>query len=221
MKYQTSTVFLKRIIKPSSAACLIIAVCLLFSSCLKEGDDTIVIPLPDGKIPVSVIPTNMQESLTDNGFVINEGITPPNIEGMFVASPFDLLYSSDNYINSFYNLTMTMRDQKRRGMVIYTERQRDTIDGESIAAQVIGHDSCFTMYCYQYLQEYSGAELLWKCKTATVVSGVMTPVGIRNCQYAFIMLEKDAPTTYYYNQLADINTLRIFCDGDGIASKIR
>lgn len=194
---------------------------LLFTSCLKDGDDTIVLPLPDGKIPYSVIPENMQDSLIQNGFVINEGLTPPNIEGVYLAAPLDLHYASDNYTNKFYDLTMTFKDQKRRGMITYAERQRDTIEGASISAQVIGHDSCFTMYCHQYIYDYAGAIQLWKCKIATVISGIATSSGFRNCQYSYIMLEKDAINDYYISQLAANETFRIYKDGDGMATKIR
>lgn len=194
---------------------------LLFTSCMKEGENTIVLPLPNGKIPYEVIPERLQDSLLANGFVINEGITQPYIEGVYLASPLNLQYSSDGYMNNFYDLTMTLGDQKQRGMITYSERQRDTVEGESITAQVIGHDSCFTMYCYQYISEYSGAEQLWRCKIATVISGIATKTGFRNCQYSYIMLDKEAINDYYYSQLTDIETFRIYYDGDSLATKIR
>ena len=194
---------------------------LLLASCQREGEDTIVLPLPDGKIPYSVISEDLQDSLINNGFVINEGITPPNIEGVYLAAPLLLHYASDRYTNNFYDLTMTFKNQMQRGMITYSERQRDTVEGASISAQVIGHDSCFTMYCYQYLANYSGATRLWNCKIATVVSGIITSVGIRNCQYSYIMLEKEAISDYYLSQLAEDETFRIYKDGDNLATKIR
>lgn len=194
---------------------------LLFTSCLKDGDDTIVLPLPDGKIPYSVISEELQDSLKNNGFVIHEGITPQNIEGSYLAAPLTLHYASDGYTNNFYDLTMTFRNQMQRGMVTYSERQRDTVEGASIAAQVIGHDSCFTMYCYQYVANYSGAIRLWNCKIATVVSGIITKNGIRDCQYSYIMLEKEAINDNYLSQLAKDETFRIYKDGDSMATKIR
>jgi len=194
---------------------------LLFASCLEDEADTLVLPLPDGKIPYSVISEELQDSLLANGFIIHEGITPPNIEGIFLAAPMSLHYSSDNYSNEFYPLTMTFRDQKRRGMIVYSERQRDTVEGASLAAQVIGHDSCFTMYCYQNLAEYSEYQPLWSCKIATVISGILSPSGIKDCQYTFIILEKEASNSYYDAQLSEPGTFRIFDDGDGLASRLR
>ena len=198
---------------------------LSFSSCLKNGDDTLVIPLPDGKIPTSVISADLQDSLRSNGFIIYEGITPDIINGKFRAEPLILHYASDNYMNNFYPLTMTLTEQKPRGMIKYAETQRrDTVEGTAIAAQVIGHDSCFTMYCWQNLADLSEPNIdsvkLWECKIATVISGIVTPTGFKNFQYAYIMLEKKAQSEYYYNALADINTFRIYYDGDSLARKI-
>lgn len=214
----------KLTMKQVTKLCLLVTAMLsslVFTSCLKDGDDTIVLPLPDGKIPTSIIPQNLQDSLTSNGFVINEGINPPNIEGVYLASPLSLQYASDGYNNLFYDLTMTFKDQKARGLITYSERQRDTVEGNSISAQVIGEDSNFTMYCYQYISEYSGATQLWKCKIATVVSGIKTAKGFRNCQYSYIMLEKEAISDYYYNMLTNVETFRIYYDGDKLATKIR
>ena len=76
----------------------------LFTGCLKEGNDTIVLPLPDGKIPYSLIPESLQDSLRAHGFEINEGIEPPMIMGKYLSSPMQLQYASDNYINDFADL---------------------------------------------------------------------------------------------------------------------
>ena len=100
----------------------------LFTGCLKEGDDTIVLPLPYGKIPYDVIPERIQDSLMLHGFVINEGVYPPSIEGKYVASPMDVQYASDNYFNeSFRYLYMAFSGQHLRGKLDYRQVQRDTI----------------------------------------------------------------------------------------------
>ena len=216
MKNKTNT----RIIALLLAAVLISC---LYVSCLKDGDDTIVIPLPDGKIPYSVISEDLQDSLRYNGFIIHEGINPPNIEGYFRATPFVIDYASDGYVNDFFDMYMGMSGQKPRGLITYEERQRDTIQGKSIYANVIGHDSSFTMYCYQYLSDGSDSVLFWKCKTATVISGVMTSFGIRNYQYSFIMLEREINPDYdsiYEKILVPVNTFRIYKDGDNVATRL-
>ena len=148
---------------------------LLFSGCLKEGNDTIVLPLPDGKIPYSVIPEQLQDSLRTHGLTIHEGVNPGNIDGRFLSSPMVLHYSSDNYQELFYDLYMSFSGQKPRGMVKYSETQKhEYIDGKSYMANVIGEGNDVTMYCLQNVFECSSSgDTLWKSRTATVVSGTL------------------------------------------------
>ena len=193
---------------------MLVLTTILFSSCLKEGDETIVLPLPDGKIPYSVIPERLQDSLLRHGFTIHEGIEPPTIEGRYVSSPTGLQYASDNYSNAFHNIYMTFARQNERGLVNYTELQDTLAEGASIAANVIGNGNNFSMYCYQILSDTATHK--WSCKTATVVSGTLTPTGIGNCQYTFIMLDKEDAE----NRLAPVGTFRIFHDTDLLASKL-
>lgn len=194
---------------------------MMFSSCLKEGDDTIVLPLPDGKIPYSVIPKNLQDSLVAHGFVIHEGIEAPNIEGKFLSSPMVLQYASDNYQNDFYDLYMRYAGQTRRGLIQYSESQRDTVVGISQEANVIGSDSNFTMYCYQTISaNNSRGDTLYRCKTASVVSGIITESGIKDCQYSYVMLDKWARNDYYYSMIPEANTYRIWNDGDSLAIRL-
>lgn len=194
---------------------------MMFSGCLKEGDDTLVLPIPDGKIPYSVIPKSLQDSLTANGFVIFEGMTPPTINGTYLSSPMNLDYASDSYQNLFYDLYMTFSNQTARGKVRYSESQRDTINGTSFFADVIGTDSNFTMYCYQNIASCGNqGDTLWRCTTATIVSGQLVEGGIKNCQYSNIVLDKWAANDYFNSQMPDEGTFRIWSDGDSLARKI-
>ena len=102
---------------------------LLFSGCLKEGTDTIVLPIPDGKIPYSVIPENLQDSLRTRGLDIHEGLNPDTLNGKFLAAPMILRYASDNYQEDFYDLYMAFSGQNPRGLIRYRETQkRENID---------------------------------------------------------------------------------------------
>jgi hypothetical protein len=205
---------------------LLVLPVFIFTGCLKEGDDTIVLPLPNGKIPYDVIPERIQDSLTRYGFVINEGVYPPsNIEGKYVASPMDIQYASDNYHNpNFRYLYMAFAGQQRRGKINYSQVQYDTIFlneqqftdaiGDASRAHVIGEDSNFTMYCIQTITIDPNC---W-CSTASVVSGTLTKAGIKNCQYAEYILDKqDDPNQ---PRLSEVGTYRIWNDGDGFATKI-
>lgn len=195
---------------------------LLFSSCLKDGDDTLVLPTPDGKIPYSVIPERLQDSLRDNGFVIHEGINPPSIVGKYLVSPMELQYASDHYQNNFYDLYMTYSGQYRRGPISYSETQIDTVLGKSSMANVIGQGNEFTMYCYQTVAKTNQrGDTLYSCSTATVVSGVIEEAGIKDCQYSNIVLDKKAINDYYASQIPDPETFRIWNDGNKMADRLQ
>lgn len=192
----------------------------VFSGCLKEGDDTAVLPIPTGKIPYSVIPENLQDSLTNNGFVIREGINPPIVKGKYTISPMELQYASDNYINNFYDLTMTYSGQHPRGRIDYSEVQNG-IPGKSIEAHVIGDGNDFSMYCTQLVVNVNSSnDTNWWCKIATVVSGTICDTGIVNCQYAYVMLDQWARIPYYATQMPPVETFRFWNDGDGMTIKL-
>lgn len=191
---------------------------LFFSSCLKEGDDTIVLPTPIGKIPTTFIAQNIQDSLRAHDMDIFEGYYPPVVEGLYLSAPMVLHYASDEYVNSFYDLYMRFSNQIPRGLITYAESQNITTAGKSLEANIIGQDSNFTMFCSQEISRDSASIRLWTCKTATVISGTITPAGIKNCKYTFIMLSKEADTEYHASQLADVDTYRIYFDGDSLAT---
>ena len=195
---------------------------LLFSGCLKEGTDTIVLPIPDGKIPYRVIPENLQDSLRTRGLDIHEGLNPDTLNGKFLAAPMILRYASDNYQEDFYDLYMAFSGQNPRGLIRYRETQkRENIDGASIMANVIGEGKNITMYCYQNVFECNpSGDTLWKCKTATVVSGTISEEGIKNCQYANIILDTWPIDDYYASPLSKKGTYRIWFDGDSIANRL-
>ena len=201
---------------------LVVLPIILFSGCLKEGNDTIVLPIPDGKIPYSVIPEKLQDSLRLSGLTIHEGLNPDTINGRFVAAPMVLHYASDNYQELFYDLYMSFSGQTRRGLIKYYETQkRDDINGKSIMANVIGEGKDVTMYCYQNVFECNQkGDTLWRSKTATVVSGTISEDGIKDCQYAHIVLDTWAADEFHASPLSKPGTYRIWYDGDKMAKRL-
>jgi len=194
----------------------------LFTGCLKEGTDTIVLPYPYGKIPYDVIPQHIQDSLIDRGFVINEGVNPPTVKGKFLLSPMDGKYASDGYYNPvFRKLYVGFSGQMPRGKVNYIQGQSDTIFlnesqindvvGNAERARIIGEDSSFTLYCIQTIQVDKSS---WS-KTASVVSGTLTKSGIKDCQYAEYIIEKNDES----GRISELGTFRYWNDGDGLAEK--
>lgn len=204
---------LKRII---AGFCCIGLLATMETSCLKEGEDTLVLPAFGEGISESVIPENMQDSLEENGFVIHTGNTPPHVEGHYIASPLKLVYASDGYqAAEFQDLFFSFSNQSPRGVIFYKESQADTVSGVSRQAQIIGQGNEFTLYCIQDICTTTG---VWQCRTATLVSGSMVDNGITDLQYAVLIL--NAESSYQGNPVAPVGTMRIFSDGDSLATKI-
>lgn len=187
-------------------------------SCMEEGDETLVLPDSQHLIPSDVIPDTLQYALEGHGFHFYPGSKPPRVEGSFKLSPLVLLYASDNYhITDFSDLIVSFSDQQSRGLLKYRECQNDTVVGTSVQARVIGSGDYFTVYCNQYVSGPSGS---WRCKIATLVSGRVTPQGIRECQYAFVMLDRESSSPSTDPSLAEEGTVRIFSDGDGLGMRL-
>lgn len=202
-------------------------VCLMaFSSCLKYGDDTIVLPQPTGKIPPSVIPTDLQDSLIHHDFPIHEGVEPPDVEGTYLISENKLIYASDEYQNNFVDITIQFSNQIPRGVLFYQESQTEEhsshLTGTSIEAGIIGEGNDFTMYCYQLVRVFNPitGKLSYECKQATAVSGTISSLGIYGCRYAYIMLDKKMYDDYYIWRVPPTDTYRTFRDGDGLAARL-
>lgn len=200
---------------------------LLFTACLKDGDDTLVLPQPDGKIPDEVIPTNLQDSLRIHGFDIYEGVEPPDITGTFVINPMEQIYTSDDTARglNYEDLWMTFSEFWPRGIVKYKESQENPRSGhstgQSIEANVIGHDDLFTAYCWQIVEkrDVNTGQLLSKHKLATVVSGSMTTFGIVNCKYALIVLDKETFDEQQHIRSLEPDTYQTYEDGNGKADR--
>lgn len=196
----------------------------MLTSCLKDGTYTIVLPLPDGKIPYDVISEDLQDSLDRYGFEIDTGITPPYINGHYLASPMLLDYASDNVVFDFADVDMTFSKQLERGLIKYVETQNTPNYGSMTSvyenANIIGSGDKFTMYCSQSDNGDNTDNNDWNVKTTTVISGTWVDgVGIKDCQYAVIIQQKVYDSG---NRIPEDTTItfRIFHDGDGMAEKL-
>ena len=85
----------------------------------------------------------------------------------------------------------------------------------------IGEGKDVTMYCFQNVYECNAdGDTLWRSKTATVVSGTIEEQGIKNCQYAHVVLDTWALNDYYASTLSAPGTYRIWYDGDSLATRL-
>lgn len=198
---------MRRKLIPLLLCCFVLAT----TSCMKETDETILLPVKAWKLPVTVLSDEMQEELSEY-MPIYEGDTPPNITGTYITAPVHLVHASDGYSNEFYDMRWQVEQVDELNRTIYHEWQ-DEASGLSVTAYLIGKGDCFTLYSIDHIiNEQAG----WSCELITVVSGKKITGGISDYHYAIVMRNK----VDEQGQLMEPDYYRVFDDADGVASDI-
>ncbi len=202
--------------------CLPLVFAFFLSGCMSDNHDTIVLPEPEqegelpstGGVPSSVIPNEIRNKF-EQSMPLHTGTTPPDISGQYMVNNFTLVGSSLNYdeIGGGGYADMYVAFIKgAKGKLSYRERQGSSESGsDDVTVEIVGSNNNFTAYFIT-----TGVSSGISTKRSTVISGTLTNSGIRNFHYAFIMLEKGSDPSH---QLVEVNTYRIFKDGDGSAEK--
>ncbi|MGC3978544.1 MAG: hypothetical protein QM751_10145 [Paludibacteraceae bacterium] len=193
---------------------LICSLLVCFTSCLKDGDETLVLPNVVYAIPIDdVVPVELQSQI-DDYMPIYKGSTPPDITGVYLVDPDVLVYTSDGVFSPgkiFADDLFRFDNQNTSTNVLtYANRQGDSAESSSDYVSVSGKGSDFTAYFLT-----TGTSNNIAIKTATIISGTKTKDGIKNYYTSFVMLEKGSDPK---GLLMDEDEFRIFKDNDGLAS---
>ena len=164
----------------------------------------------------NVIPDDILDQM-DDYIPIYEGKNPPNVEGQYLLSPSELVYDSTHGFNIghiFDDLYFQFLNQDMDNNTLdYVEEQGNSsqvgtgafISGEGDRFSVFFNTDGNAVY-----DDYS----FWY-KTALVISGIKTAEGIKELDYAFVMVDKgDDPKPYYISR----GSFRVFKDGDGLST---
>ena len=154
-------------------------------------------------------------ALEELGFKINQGNTPPNVEGSYFSSPFILQESNipeDTPNHVFSDYTSTFSNQDVNSLTVdFIGNNRDQID-EGDGSLISGENKSFSVYLKNNTQ--IGSSIM--VSTAIAISGIMTDEGIEDFQYAILMLDdKGDPDEVYIEN----NTGRLIHDSDGFSPK--
>jgi hypothetical protein len=206
--------------------CLLLVVFSLFSGCMSDGSETIVLPEKEssnieGKIPQDVIPDEIRVRF-ENSMPINIGTAPPDISGRYLFNNLILVgstLSNDSpYIGGYNGCGGKCADlyiafiKGSNGKLSYKERSSGDSYKESDDVKIVGSGNNFTAYFVT-----TGVSNGISTKESTIISGTLTSAGISNFHYAFIMLEKGYDPND--ENVVPINTYRVFKDGDGLAER--
>lgn len=171
--------------------------------------DNTTIALPFIGTAQEVIPEEIREAIGEH-INIYEGTNPPRIEGQYIASPMIMAFSSDGYntTNGFADHYFAFTNQ--HGNVCDYEEKQGNSYGTAHNVSIIGSGNNFTAY---FVSENAYNDGVTFFTESTIISGTVTPSGIQNFQYAFILTDKTDPD----NRIMDVNEYRVFYDGDYMA----
>jgi hypothetical protein len=170
---------------------LIIMSVMISFSCTKE-DDNEVITEEIHSLPESVTRIVSDERLNDFrdlGITINEGKTPPNIEGSYRVSPFKKKNANfeDSY-NEVLDYTYTFSEQDSKALTVLVEEVNNDANTTgsgtgTVEAAISGSGNAFSVFVKIHTDYGDGAQ----SDMISVISGELTDEGIQNFQYATIM----------------------------------
>lgn len=166
----------------------------------------------------TIIPEEFIGKMAANGMTINEGTNPPNIQGIFATGILKMIYTSLNYdtfpigkeIESY-----RFKFYEQRGTKIKTDYINEDILANDQATGrgtiISGNGNKFTAYL-----DMDITDIEIKTRDVSVLSGEITPEGIKNFQYAFLKMEK---TGDFSERMVPVGTIRIWISKDKLAIK--
>lgn len=147
------------------------------------------------------------------------GKNPPIVEGTYLIDPFVTVYCQDqgnggyspgDIVNSIY-IGFFNQDNTRLTLDYKAASVKGNSHSVGEGSFIAGSDGNFTVY-FNTIGETDGISN----KTALVISGTKVAGGIKNLEYAFVMVEKGPDPN---DRLMKEGVFRVFKDQDGLAAK--
>ncbi|WP_157585532.1 hypothetical protein [Runella zeae] len=199
----------------SVLAMFLLAINTLWLNGCKKKDD----PAPGLSQKIqNIVSQAALSDMKEKGMIINEGNTPPIVEGAFQVNPTVLLAPYGP--NDSYKKGKVVRDfrirltNQKNGDVFYEEKEDNMTGSQSGTASFLsGNGNKFTLF-----SETTGVSSGISIKQLVVISGEISGTGIKNFQYVFTITQKNGDETN--TKLIPINQARVFEDGNGLAEKV-
>ena len=163
----------------------------------------------------NVIPDDIMDKL-DDIIPIYDGVNPPNIEGQYLLSPCVLTYDSTGGFSpgdEFNDCYIQFSNQDMENNTLDYREQETSSSSVGLGAFISGEGDTFSVFFNtEGVDEYSDYSITFK--TALIISGILTENGIKDMDYAFVLVEKsDDPKPH----LIPVGSFRSFKDGDGLS----
>jgi hypothetical protein len=201
-----------------SSILLVLSLSTWLSGCEKYGPA----PIPSGYSQdiLNILPQATIDSLQNLGLRIHEGFDPPNMAGIYLVTPYTLTvqFSPEDP----YPIGKVISDYKYRFYDLQEDSLTVKFDFKSLAGNdtgsgtggfVSGEGNSFTIF--SQVKSLSNG---FNVTQVAIFTGELTPEGIKDFQYAFVLTSKDGDEA---NQsLIPENTGRVYIDGDSLAERV-
>lgn len=164
---------------------------------------------------LSEIKSETIQRLKEGGMAIHEGNNPPNIEGIYLSSPHILMqpYPGDSHPKGHiwpdYRYRISIQ---KNGHAILDYKASDA-NGSGIGVYITGNGNKFTLYARVFGQEKGVRK-----SDITVISGEVTPEGIKNFTSSYVLTWKQGDTSNTI--LMPVGAHRVSGDKDGLAQRV-
>ena len=204
---------------------LLLGLVLLITSCGKKDDSS---PAPGGNFSNNILRLVPQETIDKVralGITVNDGQTPPNVEGIYLISRNYMTKSTvpDEKVEAdgFTDLKIKIYNQNSTALTASLDTKSiDFKTGNIVATStgqgtyLAGNGNFFSLFVVQETTRTSNNS---RSQTLELYSGEITTTGIRNLESALFMLNDYGDPN---NDLIPIDTGRAFKDKDGSSERV-
>ncbi len=183
---------------------------ITFASCTKKVDSNGLT-----KDITDFVPDSILTSMVDQGMPIQGGNEPPNIEGTYTATPFDLVSSTvpdDPESHTFSDFIVTFKNFNKHKLTIELDYENGPETGTGMGSFIVGDGDKFTVFV-----EVKSTQLyIFKSVATLVITGTFTDDGIKDLYVANFMLDNKGNEGGLW---IPNGTGRVVYDSDGFSEK--
>jgi hypothetical protein len=185
------------------------AALISFQACKKSKNET---GSPFSQQIQTIVPDSLIQKFRTAGIEINEGKTPPSINGIYLSNPMNTLYDNSGTAgNTISDYKYKFYEQDNQNLTIKLDYKAMNFSdfATGSGAYLSGANNKFTAFV-----ESSGTSNGINYKVLSIYSGEMSAQGIANFKHAVYVKEKGNDPN---NLLSPVGTLRIYKDGNNLA----
>jgi hypothetical protein len=160
----------------------------------------------------NLVPDSLLQTIKDLGMHVNEGLTPPDIENIYLGSPFELVSSNidgDTPGHLFADFRVRFSDQNNDDLTVKVSYTNGSEEGKSLGSFVSGNGNDFSVFV-----KMTSTSLDTEADLLLIISGTKVTEGIKDLYYSIFMLNNYGNANDYW---IENGKGRVIYDSDGIS----